>query len=193
MLDGSRMPRGSGRNITNRKLTLSCCIVLVALVLVFAACSGLSGAVEHFDAGLKLQVQGHFEEAIGEYDQTIELDPEYAMAYNNRGLAYGDLGQLEKAIKDYDRAIELNPRFATTFYNRALAYNDLGQYQQAVEDYDRAIERDPRFATAFASRALAYTMLGKDDEALADLERAVALGEDRAVLEKMAEEAKGKR
>ena len=27
------------------------------------------------------------------YTKAIELDPEYAFAYNNRGIAYGSLGQ----------------------------------------------------------------------------------------------------
>jgi tetratricopeptide (TPR) repeat protein len=40
-----------------------------------------------------------FEKAIQDYNQAIELDPEYAHAFNNRGLAYADLEQFEKAIQ----------------------------------------------------------------------------------------------
>jgi tetratricopeptide (TPR) repeat protein len=52
---------------------------------------------------LKARVQ--FEKAIQDYNQAIELDPEYAHAFNNRGLAYADLKQFEKAIQDYNQAI----------------------------------------------------------------------------------------
>jgi regulator of sirC expression with transglutaminase-like and TPR domain len=37
---------------------------------------------------------------IQDYNQAIELDPEYTYAFNNRGLAYADLKQFEKAIQD---------------------------------------------------------------------------------------------
>jgi tetratricopeptide (TPR) repeat protein len=37
---------------------------------------------------------------IQDYNQAIELDPEYAHAFNNRGLAYADLKQFEKAIQE---------------------------------------------------------------------------------------------
>jgi tetratricopeptide (TPR) repeat protein len=39
-----------------------------------------------------------FEKAIQDYNQAIELDPEYTHAFNNRGLAYAKLKQFEKAI-----------------------------------------------------------------------------------------------
>jgi tetratricopeptide (TPR) repeat protein len=47
-----------------------------------------------------------------DYNQAIELDPEYTHAFNNRGLAYADLKQFEKAIQDYNQVIELNPKDA---------------------------------------------------------------------------------
>jgi tetratricopeptide (TPR) repeat protein len=40
------------------------------------------------------------------------LNPEYANAYYNRGIAYNDLKQYNEAIADYTKAIELNPKFA---------------------------------------------------------------------------------
>ena len=37
------------------------------------------------------------------------LDPQYAKAYNNRGIAYQKLGQTKRANQDYDEAIRLDP------------------------------------------------------------------------------------
>jgi len=47
---------------------------------------------------------------------------EYAVAYNNRGLAYGKLNKYEQAMEDFSRAIELNPALAEAYYNRGNAY-----------------------------------------------------------------------
>ena len=54
--------------------------------------------------------QGDLDAAIQDYDKAIELDPQYAKAYNNRGNARYDQGDLDAAIQDYTKAIELNPQ-----------------------------------------------------------------------------------
>ena len=62
-----------------------------------------------------------------DYDQAINLDPEYAVAYNNRGNSYNALKQYEKAIEDYRQAIKLNPEEGTAYYNIACLYRAPGK------------------------------------------------------------------
>jgi len=50
-----------------------------------------------------------YEEAISDYTKAIELDPEKAIAYRLRSLAYAELGDNEAARQDLDKAMELNP------------------------------------------------------------------------------------
>ena len=45
---------------------------------------------------------------IRDYSEAIQLNPEFAPAYNNRGNAYRILGRYELAIRDFDEAIRLN-------------------------------------------------------------------------------------
>ena len=45
--------------------------------------------------------------AIADYDKAIDLDPNFAMAYNNRGQAYASLKEKEKARQDYLKAKKL--------------------------------------------------------------------------------------
>ena len=47
----------------------------------------------------------------------LELDPDYANAYLNRGVAYGDTSDYARAIGDYIRVIELEPNNAKAYYN----------------------------------------------------------------------------
>ena len=44
-------------------------------------------------------------EAIGDFNKSIQLSPENAAVYNNRGNALMDLGHPEEAVKDFDHAI----------------------------------------------------------------------------------------
>ena len=55
-----------------------------------------------------------YSEAIADYSIAIELNPNYAEAYNNRGLAKYNLKKYSEVIADLDKAIELDPNFALT-------------------------------------------------------------------------------
>ena len=44
-----------------------------------------------------------------DYDEAIRLDPQDAVAYYNRGVAYKNLGQTERANQDFAQAIRLDP------------------------------------------------------------------------------------
>ena len=57
---------------------------------------------------LRIEDLGQHQRAIQDYDQAIRLNPRYAEAYNNRGIAYKNLGQHQRAIQDYDEAIRIN-------------------------------------------------------------------------------------
>ena len=79
-------------------------------------------------------------EAIEYLDQAIRLDPKYAYAYNNRGMAYKDLGQYKGAIEDYDQAIRLDPKYAYAYYNRGNAYKKIGQHANVANDYNKYLQ-----------------------------------------------------
>ncbi|MFC2068283.1 tetratricopeptide repeat protein, partial [Chloroflexota bacterium] len=118
-------------------------VVLIVLVIptasIFAACTELTKAQEHSNAGVCLYDQGNYEEAITEYNEAIWLDPNMTIAYDNRGWVYYETGQYDLAIADYYKAIDLNPNDALFYTNRAIAYDMNGQETEAQQDIDRAV------------------------------------------------------
>lgn len=66
-----------------------------------------------------------------------------ALAYSNRGNAYGKKGEFDRAMADYAKAIELNPNFAKAHYGRGLAYEKTGDRVKAIGDYRKVLEIDP--------------------------------------------------
>jgi tetratricopeptide (TPR) repeat protein len=109
------------------------------------------------------------------YGKAIELDPNYVIAFNNRGVAYKQKGAYDRAIADYDRAIKLHPKNTAAFSNRGLAYEEKGAYDRAIADYDRAIELDPNYVLAFYNRGNAYFKKEAYDRAIADYGKAIDL------------------
>lgn len=97
------------------------------------------------------------------YTKAIELNPNYAEAYNNRGSAYDDKEDFDKAIEDYTKAIELDPNLAEAYYNRGNAYAHKGDFDKAIEDYTKAIELNPNHATAYYNRAFCYIKLAEKE------------------------------
>ena len=78
--------------------------------------------------------------ALKLFDEAIRLNPEDALAYYFRGIAYGRLGQFERAIQDFDSAIRLNPQDAVNYYSRGFAHELLGNSIEAERDYATAKE-----------------------------------------------------
>ena len=63
------------------------CWVLLfsALVVVLSACGGASKAEQHNNTGVDLAEQERLEDSIADFNEAIRLDPEFALAYSNRG------------------------------------------------------------------------------------------------------------
>jgi Flp pilus assembly protein TadD len=47
------------------------------------------------------------QQAIEDYNQAVRLRPDYAEAYNNRGVAYYFQGNVDLACRDLQRACDL--------------------------------------------------------------------------------------
>ena len=132
-------------------------------------------AYAEFYAGLTHFLKGERTEAIERYDRAIALNPQMAMAYNNRGAAWMAGGDHSHAIVDFNRAIELNPQDAGAYNNRGSALKDLRQYDLAVANHDRAIELNPGNAGFYSNRGNAYAAMQQHERALKDYNRAIEL------------------
>lgn len=135
-------------------------------------------ADDYFASGVQKSKQGDDRGALADYNRAIELNANYAVAYNNRGnLKYNKLQDVPGALADYDRAIALDPNSARAYYNRGvLKKNKLQDFAGALTDYDRAIAIDPSSARAYYNRgALKKDNFLDDRGALADYDRAIAL------------------
>jgi tetratricopeptide (TPR) repeat protein len=118
-----------------------------------------------------------YDHAIADYTQAIRLKPDYAEAYNNRGLAYSlkSKSEMANAIADYSQAITLRPEYAFAYNNRGVAYMASGHADAALRDFNRAIELQPDFPQAHSNRGNAFFRAGRVDLAIFDFYHAWSL------------------
>ncbi len=117
------------------------------------------------------------DELIG---KAIEINPNVASAYSNRGLALKELKRLDDALASYDAAIALKPDYAQAFNNSGLALQELKRLDDALASYDKAIALKPDYADAFYNRGNTLKELERLVDAVASYDKAIALNPDYA-------------
>ena len=118
-------------------------------------------AVQLNKAGYVANYRQDFDAAIENCYKAVELDPNYAAAWNNLGYAYRYKGRLERAIECYRRAIELDSTDATAQVNLGNLHAELKNFDAATSCYLAALEVAPDYANAWNS--LGYSCLNAGD------------------------------
>ncbi|MEO8147003.1 MAG: tetratricopeptide repeat protein [Bacteroidia bacterium] len=116
-----------------------------------------------------------YDEAMRDLTASIQADPNYELAYNNRGIVYSIRKQFDLAIKDFDQAIRLKPNYMEAIHNRAISLANSKQFDRAITDFTRIIRENPDKEESYVARGYTYLQVGKFNEGLQDLNRAIQL------------------
>jgi len=119
-------------------------------------------------------------EALAAYDRALELRPDNADAWYNKGFTLNDLKRHKEALASYDRALELMPDCAEAWCNRGVSLNDLKRHKEALASYDRALELMPDCAEAWCNRGVTLNDLMCHEESLTSYDRAIEIKPDYA-------------
>lgn len=98
------------------------------------------------------------DQAIGYLNQALEIDPNYAPAYNALGYAYYKKKDFGQAAEAYRKFLELSPRDSKARVSLGVIYEELGKADMAEAEYRRAYEID---GNPEASFGLAKLFLGQ--------------------------------
>jgi len=120
-------------------------------------------------------------EAIAYYQKALVYNFQYADAYYNLGVAYGETGTLfkktcrpglhtntslcpgefDKAVVSYELAIHFNPSCCEAYNNLGVIYKDRDNLERAIQCYLAALNVNPKFSQTLNNLGVVYTVQGK--------------------------------
>ncbi len=118
------------------------------------------------------------ETAMLEFDEAIEQDPTFVLAYWGRAAVRSGEGEWDAAIKDYSQAIRNSSdkrELAELYTERGDTNHSAGNVRKALRDFERATQKDPDYAQAHGSRANVLLEEEAFDEALKAITNAIKL------------------
>ena len=124
------------------------------------------------------------QKAIDYFEQAVEKDPNYALAYAMMADCYGMLGASEnsppsemylKAKAAATRALNIDDTLPEGHMRLAAARLHERDWKGAERDYRRAIELNPDYPTVHQRYSLHLMAMGRTEESLAEIRRALAL------------------
>ena len=119
--------------------------------------------------------------AIAEFQQAIDHDPNYALAYAGLADCYLLLEQyagtpasetLPKGRAAAQRALQIDDALPEAHTSLAFYYSQSRQWEESEKEFKRAISLNPNYATARQWYQSYLRATGRFDEALAEIKRA---------------------
>ena len=131
-----------------------------------------------FETGVLQFKQGEYQQSVDTFSDLIDLFPQNADAFKNRGVAYMKLEKFDDAIADFESAKKISPNLKGLYSNLGVIWYYRENYEKAIENYNREIEITPDNAVAYFNRALCMTKLGETENAISDLTAAISISPD---------------
>lgn len=127
----------------------------------------------YFYYGAACERNGEFERAVNLFKKAIELNPDYADAYNYLGYMYADKGiNLDESLKLIEKAISYEPNNGAFIDSLGWIYYKLGKYDQALVELQRAVDLIKDDSVVFEHLGDVYQKLGKKDQAAIEWQKA---------------------
>jgi serine/threonine protein kinase/Tfp pilus assembly protein PilF len=133
-------------------------------------------ALRHYNEGLQLERQGNYVEALSALEQSVEVDPRFAIAHAKLGEVYVSLGRDGDAERASRTALDLSeglPDYERYLIgaSHAMVLND---HDQAITAYERLAEAAPEDPQINFNLADLYEQIGDFEKARQRLDKVLA-------------------
>jgi lipoprotein NlpI len=138
-------------------------------------------AIEAYQRGTQLGNGKDYQAALTAFNTAISIDPTYAEAYRNRGVARYYLRDFAGALEDLTTALRLNPNDPLALSRRSYLRAEMNDLQGALEDIEQTLRLDPQDSVSLANRGWLHYRLGDRQAALNDSDEAIRMNPNNAI------------
>ncbi|NJK70515.1 MAG: tetratricopeptide repeat protein [Microcoleus sp. SU_5_3] len=122
--------------------------------------------------------ENRYEDAIIAYDRALEIQPDLADTWNNRGVVLTRMQRYPEAIASYEQATTIRPNYPDAWNNRGVVLLELQQYPEAIVCYEQAIQAKPDYADAWNNRGVAFSKMQQYEQAVISYNQALQIKND---------------
>ncbi len=119
-----------------------------------------------FNLGIALLKQGKAENAIKQFKNTLNIQPQNADAYLEIANAFKFLGNNTEAITNYKNSLLINPAAYLAHHYLAETYHNMGDLAEAVKSYEQAIHLQNTPIDSYSGLASTLIKLFKYDKTI---------------------------
>ncbi|MGE0886219.1 MAG: tetratricopeptide repeat protein [Blastocatellales bacterium] len=129
-----------------------------------------------YDQGMKLQKDNHSEQAIVQFNQAIELYPEYFQALTERANLLMLQNKLAEAEADFVKALQINDKYTPALRGLGSCQIQQGTFAAAVSNLEKAFVLEPGSALTLFLLGYGNLSLNRYEEAKQCLQQALKIG-----------------
>lgn len=171
--------RAKGMSKQKRSLAM---VVTAFLLLALAACKGDPNVKKqnYLESGNRYFENKQYLEAIIEYRNAIQLDPQFAEAHYKLGKSYLSTANYLGALQELQQAVSLQPSNVAAQVDLGTLYLAARKYQDAEQAAAAVLEKDDKNADAHALMANACAAQNKLLQAQTEFDKALELDPNNA-------------
>ncbi len=134
-------------------------------------------ALKAFSTAQELQFKGKPFEAISLYKRAIELDPNFAMAYNMLGATYSNTYQRDLWLQAAEKAFQLRDRASERERLIIIADQALstGDFLKAIDTLELFLRMYPLEPTYYMELAWSHASVGQIEEAIRNAQESIRI------------------
>jgi tetratricopeptide (TPR) repeat protein len=125
--------------------------------------------------------EGFDDKAAEAWAEVVKIEPSFAEAQYNLGVALVKVRKYEEALSHFERAVDLNPYFIRGYYAMGNSLLHLNRNEEAIKQYTRALELNPDDPSTHHNLGVAYSRSGNDGKAVEEYEKALEVEPDFAL------------
>ena len=132
----------------------------------------------HKDKGMAYKHERRFPEAIAEFEQALEENPDDHFALTHLAHIYLQQGNLDESSHIIDRALKANPGNPFAHSVRGEILFKEGNMEEAASVFEEILNLKPDDKYAHSKLGVIYRMQGKAEQAISVLERGLEIDPD---------------